>query len=259
MKAISHTPVIGIDLGDRFHEVCLLEPDAAAPGRARIENERKSDVRDAEMLARIGGFDAEPLHSVRHRGEAEQRALKVVQCRDALVANRTRLINHVRASLKSLGLRGPGDCGTAAFAARTRDCLRREDFETVAPAVETIERLSQNIRRQDRRIRAMASREYPQARRLMEQVPGVGPITALSFVLIVGDPRRFDNAREIGPFGPPSALREAGQRRARKGGGKADRKKAVVAVARKTAVLMLALLKDPEAVYQPFPSRKESA
>ena len=58
----------------------------------------------------------------------------------------------------------------------------------------------------------------------------------------------------LGAFGPPSALRDAGLRIAGSSGSKIAKKKAVVAVARKLAVLMIALWKDPEMIYQPFPA-----
>ena len=40
---------------------------------------------------------------------------------------------------------------------------------------------------------------YPEAL-LLQQISGVGPITALAFVLLVEDPRRFEQSREVGAY-----------------------------------------------------------
>ena len=62
----------------------------------------------------------------------------------------------------------------------------------------------------------------------------------------------------LGKFGPDSALRKAGERKAGTGA-KVAKKKAVVMTARKLAVLMLALWKDPGAHYEPFPNKPKPA
>ena len=126
----------------------------------------------------------------------------------------------------------------------------------------------------------------------LRQVTGVGPITALTFVLTIEDPGRFPENREVaaylglvprqrdsgerepqlgisrsgdpglrrllvqaahyilGPFGPDTDLRRWGERYAGTGAGNA-KKRAVVAVARRLAVLLLALWKTGE-VYEPL-------
>jgi transposase len=125
--------------------------------------------------------------------------------------------------------------------------------------------------------------EYPVTQRL-QQIAGVGPLTALAFVLKIGDPQRFGRARDVGaylglcprrdqsggtdkqlriskcgdgllrrllvsaaqyilgPFGPACALRHHGERLSGSGSGR-EKKRAVVAVARKLAVLLLSLWK----------------
>ena len=57
--------------------------------------------------------------------------------------------------------------------------------------------LSERIKAEDKRIDAMIEEDYPAAQKLMT-IPGVGPITALAFVLIIGSPDRFDRARDVG-------------------------------------------------------------
>ncbi len=61
----------------------------------------------------------------------------------------------------------------------------------------------------------------------------------------------------LGPFGPPSRLRKAGERIAARGG-KSAKKRAVIAVARKLAVTLLALWKSGR-TYEALPPAQSQA
>lgn len=292
MEAGCHSPWIDRLFQERGHKVIVANPRKL---RAIYESDNKNDQRDAEMLARIGRFDRNLLYGIEHKSEAHQRALKVVDARDVLVAARVKLVNHVRGSLKSLGIFLPTGISTESFARQATENLEASDYALVAPVIEMIAELSARIKAEDKRIDQMIANDYPEAQKLMN-IPGVGPITALAFVLIVGSPDRFAKARDVGPFlglvpgrdqsgdsdkpmritkagnrmlrrllvscsqytlgkfGPPSALKEAGERKA-KSGAKIAKKKAVVMTARKLAVLMLALWKDPDSQYEAFPGK----
>lgn len=294
MEAGTHSPWISRLFQERRHKVIVANPRKL---RAIYETDNKNDQRDAEMLARIGRFDRKLLYGIEHKSELHQRALKVIHTRDALVAARVKLVNYVRGSLKSLGIFLPAGCSTESFAKKATAALSEEDYALVAPAIEMIAGFSARIKEQDKRIDAMIEQDYPDAQKL-QQIPGVGPITALAFVLIVGCPDRFEHAREIGPFlglvprrdqsgetdkpmritkagdkmlrrllvscaqynlgpfGPPSAIKDAGLRTAQRGA-KLAKKKAVIKTARKLAITMLALWKDPQAEYRPYPNRPE--
>jgi transposase len=69
------------------------------------DNDGKDDPVDAELLARLGRVDVRLLSPIEHRGEGAQADLAVIRARDALVAARTQLVNHVRGAVKSLGSR----------------------------------------------------------------------------------------------------------------------------------------------------------
>lgn len=292
MEAGCHSPWISRLFTEQNHKVIVANPRKL---RAIYESENKNDQRDAEMLARIGRFDRKLLYGIEHKSEANQRALKILDIRDTLVASRVKLINSVRGSLKSLGVVLGSGWSSEAFARKARAELSDLDCGLVAPLLDTIEALSERIKAQDRLIDTLIEHVYPDAQKLMT-VPGVGPITALAFVLIVGSPERFAKARDVGPylglvpgrdqsgdtdkpmritkagdrmlrrllvscaqytlgpFGPPSALKAAGDKTAGKGA-KVAKKKAVVKTARKLAVMMLALWKDPGAEYRPFPNQ----
>src|SRR6266404_4729512 len=259
--------------------------------RAIYQHERKSDQRDALMLARIGRMDPALLYPVRHSSEEAQRALLRIKRRDSLVRAGVGLINSVRFSLKSLGYT-VGNPSRASFHKVAMEGLPEMLRQMIAPSVQALAELSARIQTLDREISALARTKYPQTLWL-QQIPGVGPITALYFVLKIEDPSRFENVRDVGayaglcprrdqsgesdpqlriskrgdaylrrllvsaahyilgPFGPQSALRAYGLMLAADGTARA-KKRATVAVARKLAVLLLSLWKSQQP-YQPFP------
>ena len=67
------------------------------------------------------------------------------------------------------------------------------------PILEMIDQLSERIRAFDREIERMAADKYPVAMHLQE-IGGVGPLTALGFVLTLEDPDRFAKSRSVGPY-----------------------------------------------------------
>src|ERR1700722_15396354 len=101
--------------------------------------------------------------------------------------------------------------GTQAFAERLEKCVA-EAFTAklagqvpeairgaVAPLLETIDHLNEQIRYYDQMEEQIARERYPKYR-LLEQVNGVGVHTALSFMLTIGDPERFQKSRMVGSF-----------------------------------------------------------
>ncbi len=250
----------------------------------------KNDRRDAELLARLGRMDVRLLSPIQHRGEQAQRDRALLGVRDGLVRARANLVNQARGQAKALGQRLP-QCTTGGFASRLRQEQLLELYPGLAAQVELIGQLTQQIRALEKQIETLCAERYPETT-LLRQVPGVGALTALAFVLTIEDPRRFWRSRQVGaylgfrpkrrqsgkqdpdlriskagdPFvrrllvqsanhllGPGRAdttLRRFGER-LRERGGRAAYKKAVVAVARKLAVLLHRLWVTGE-VYEPL-------
>jgi transposase len=161
----------------------------------------------------------------------------------------------------------------------------------LGPILEQIGSLTERIRQYDRQLEAVSKEHYPETE-LLRQVEGVGPLTALTFVLTLEDPYRFEKSRSVGaylglvpakdqsgdrdpqkriskegdqmlrkllvssahyilgPFGHDSDLRRHGQKIASRGA-KNAKKRAVVAVARKLAVLLHSLWISGE-LYEPL-------
>jgi transposase len=67
------------------------------------------------------------------------------------------------------------------------------------PLLEQIASLTERIRDYDRRLVAISEGHYPETA-LLRQVEGVGPLTALAFVLTLEDPYRFERSRSVGAY-----------------------------------------------------------
>jgi len=265
--------------------------------RAIYHNPRKGNRVDAETLARLARLDPELLSPIHHRSPEVQAHLAVIRSRDALVRSRTLLINHVRGLTKSSGDRLPS-CSADCFASKVAQAIPERFLPALLPILDTIASLSQQIRAYDRQIATRCQEEFPETRQLQSiagvgpltslafvltlETPGrfarsreVGPALGLvpkrdqsgdrdpqlritktgdSYLrrLLVGSAQYI-----LGPFGPDCDLRRWGLKLAERGGKNAKRR-AVVAVARKLAILLHPLWKTGE-VYDPLyqANRKE--
>jgi transposase len=161
------------------------------------ENDSKSDEVDAEMLARIARTDPKLLAPIRHRGAAAQADLAIIRARHALVSSRTQLVNHVRGAAKAFGHRVP-KCSTKSFH-KHGTAIPMELRPALAPLLDMIAKLTAEIQKYDRQVEAMAEERYSEAM-ILQQVNGVGPLTAVTYVLTIEDPHRFKKSRSLGPY-----------------------------------------------------------
>ena len=193
LEAGSHSPWISRLITDSGHETIV-----ANPRRLRLiyQNDRKSDRVDAESLARVGRLDPRLLCPVKHRGAEAQADLALLRSRDALIRARTLLINHARGSSKAVGARLP-KCSARSFHQKVAGHLPEVLADSLSPQLETIGRLTAQIRDLDRKIEQMAETKYPEIAAL-RQVYGVGPVTATTYVLTLEDPHRFPRSRAVG-------------------------------------------------------------
>ena len=254
--------------------------------RAIYSNDRKSDRRDAQMLARLARADENLIHPIQHGTEQAQRDLLQIKLRDNLVRQRVDVTSAVRFTLKSMGirLRSPKTSCFAKHARRELETDFPETLDLIEPSLAVLDMMTAQIRKLEAGIEKLVCESYPQCRYL-QGITGVGTITSLTFVLTIGDPKRFARSRDVGaylglvpkrdqsgdtdkqlriskagnaylrrllvgaaqyvlgPFGPDCELKRHGLKLAERGGQRA-KKKAVVAIARKLAVMMLALLRD---------------
>jgi transposase len=250
----------------------------------------RTDRQDARQLARLARADVELLKPVDLRGSSQQADLFVIRARAALVEARTMLINFARGVTKLTGHRLPA-AATHRFSERVCAAVPEALRPALLPLLKVLDRITEELLGYDENVRALAEERYPETRWL-SQVPGVGTLTALTFVLTVSDPERFAHSRDVGPFlglvprrrqsgeqdphlriskcgdrylrkllvqcahvvmgrfGPDCALRRWALEHA--SNSRAAKKRAVVALARKLAVLLHRLWRRGQ-VFQPFP------
>jgi transposase len=294
IEAGTHSPWANRVLEECGHEVLVANSRKL---RLIYSNKRKTDEVDAENLARLARVDPKLLYPLKHRGEESQAHMAIVRSRQALVSSRTQLVNHVRGAVKSFGARLP-KCPARSFHKRAQEHIPEALLPALGPILETIGSLTERIRDYERQLETISKETYPETE-LLRQVEGVGPLTALTFVLTVEDPYRFERSRSVGaylglvpasdrsgdrdpqkriskegdemlrkllvsgahyvlgPFGSDSDLRRHGEKIASRGG-KNSKKRAVVAVARKLAVLLHSLWMSGE-VYEPLRNAHRSS
>lgn len=240
-------------------------------------SDSKCDEADAESLARLGRIDPSLLKPVRHRSLKAQSDLTVIRSREVLVRSRTLLVNHVRGVAKSFGVKLK-KCSTPSFHHRVPEQLPEILKPSLTPVLEMIEQLSKKVSQFDRVVERTAVKEYPVTERLRQprgvgaltaltyvltlEDPNRFRNSRMAGAYIGLRPKRDQSGGKdpelritkagdkmlrcllvgsaqymLGPFGEDSDLRRWGLKLAARGG-KNAKKKAVVAVARKLAVLL---------------------
>src|ERR1039457_2892721 len=191
----THSAWVGEVIAGFGHEVLVANPRLMDGSKRR---RRKNDRIDAEKLARLGRIDPKSLHPIQHRSTEVREDLLVLRARDALVKSRTELINSVRGLVKSMGARVSG-CSSLAFSQKAAAQIPEEVQETLQPLLRLIATLNDEIKTFDQRIEKLAVDKYMHTQ-LLRQVSGVGPVTALAYVLTLETPKRFARSRDVGPY-----------------------------------------------------------
>lgn len=177
-----------------FPVICI---DARHAKAALAMQVNKTDRNDAIGIARImqtGWFrevQVKRLSCHEVRAALNSRALLVKMNRD--------VENQMRGILKNFGLI-IGKVGRSAFPIRVRELLEERPIleRAILPLLGLREQLKAEITEFDRMFLQM-TRDNDTARRLTT-VPGVGPITALTFISTIDDPARFRRSRSVGAY-----------------------------------------------------------
>ena len=195
IEAGTHSPWASRVLEECGHEVLVANPRKL---RLIYTNKRKTDEIDAENLARLARIDPKLLYPLKHRGEECQAHLAIIRSRQALVDARTQLVNHIRGAVKSFGASLP-KCPARSFHNKAPEHIPEALWAALGPILETIGSLTQRIRDYERQLETISKEHYPETN-LLRQVEGVGTLTALTFVLTLEDPYRFEKSRTVGAY-----------------------------------------------------------
>src|SRR5688500_8436490 len=209
IEAGTHSPWASRVIEECGHEVLVAN---ARKTRLIYANKRKTDEIDAENLARLARLDPKLLYPLKHRGEDAQAHLALIRSRQALVGCRTQLVNHVRGAVKSFGARLP-KCPARSFHKRASEHIPEALWPALGPILEQIGSLTERIRDYERQLEGISKERYPETD-LLRQVEGIGPLTALTFVLTLEEPYRFEKSRSVGAYslGLVTATDQSGER-----------------------------------------------
>jgi transposase len=196
IEAGTHSPWASRVLEGCGHEVLVANSRKL---RLIYANKRKTDEVDAESLARLARLDPKLLYPLEHRGEDTQAHLAIIRSRQALVSARTQLVNHVRGAVKSFGARLP-KCPARSLHKRAQEHIPEALRPALGPILEQIGSLTERIRDYERQLEAISKEHYPHETDLLRQVEGIGPLTALAFLLTLEDPHRFEKSRSVGAY-----------------------------------------------------------
>ena len=287
METGTHSPWVSRLLTALGHEVIVGH---AQKVRLITKSRRKDDRLDARTLARLARIDPELLSPVKHRSAQAQLHLAEIRARAGLVSARTALINAARGLVKSYGERLP-KCHTQQVGREMTGALSMGLREALEPLLREVESLNERIQEYDRRIAKMARETYPETALLKQvkgvgDLIAAGYVLTIEdphrfrksrdagcFVGLQPGRRNSGESEPqmhiskegdaylrtllvqgahyiLGPFGEDSDLRRWGLKLSARGG-KNAKKRAVVAVARKLAVLLHRLWVSGE-VYEPL-------
>ena len=289
----THSPWVSRLLSELGHEVIVAH---ARNVRLIGESRKKDDRLDAQTLARLARIDPQLLCPVKHRSAKAQADLTVIRARAGLVRARTALVNTARGLAKSYGERLRG-CNVRNMNPEKAEGLSPELQAALEPLLAGIESLSEHIREYNERIEKLAQESYPQVALLKQikgvgtlialtflltledphrfrKSRDVGCYLGLQpgrrnsgqsepqmHISKEGDPYLrtllVQGAHHIlGPFGIDCDLRRWGLKLAERGG-KSGKKRAIIATARKLAVLLHHLWVSGE-VYEPLRNSRQS-
>lgn len=128
---------------------------------------RKNDRMDAQLLARLARVDPQLLRPIRHRSEQAQADLMTIRIRAALVEARTGLINAARGFAKAQGDRLPA-CDADAMGVEKMEALPAGMRERLRPLLEQVESLTEKIQESEAKIEQIARTEYPETELLRQ-------------------------------------------------------------------------------------------
>ena len=285
----THSPWISRLLEQLGHPVIVAN---ARKIRAITASESKNDRNDAEKLARFAFCDPRLLSPIQHRSPERQQDLNLIQARGTLVRARTMIVNALRGLVKSAGGRLPA-CSTQGFQTRVESSVPPAMVECARPLLEQIAALTTNIQQMDRSIEQLGKR-YPEigvlrtapgvgaliaaAYVLTLDRPDAVKHSRQAGAFLGLRPRQSQSGDSdpqhrisktgniylrsllvqaahyvLGHFGPDSELRRWGLKLAASGG-KRGKKRAIVAVARKLAVILHRMWQTGK-VWQAFPQQ----
>lgn len=194
MEACASAHHWGRKLQAMGHTVRLIAPQFVKP----YVKTNKNDAADAEAICEAVGrphMRFVPLKTVE-----QQSVLALHRARQGFVRARTAQANQIRGLLAEFGLIIPQ--GIAHLAQRVPALLEDGAHELTGSFRLLVQRLLEHLKELDKQVDELerqikAWHKANEASRRLEQIPGIGPITASALVATIGDARNFSHGRQL--------------------------------------------------------------
>lgn len=175
-----------------FDVVCMEARQVSAALSAMRNKTDRNDARGIAQILRTGWFS--PVHMKSWEAHGVRALLST---RKALLSKTIDLANEVRGLLKIFGIRLPKTVKHGSFDGVVRPMIEIDEVlaHAMLPLLDARLVLYQHFLELDRRVKRAASQDEVCMR--MMTVPGVSPIAALTFKAAVDDPARFKRSRTV--------------------------------------------------------------
>lgn len=287
LEAGTHSPWVSRLLKSFGHQVIVANPRKIP---TLTKSESKNDRNDAEQLARMAAFDPKLLHPIEHRSPERQQDLNLIHTRSVLVRARTMLINSARGLVKSAGQRLP-KCSSEAFPQKAPAAVPPALKAACTPLLQQITQMNQTIALMDTQIDQL-EKKYPEITLLRTAPGVGPVVAACYVLTLDNPQAMETNRQAGAFLGLRPAQQQSGDSNPQRGitrtgnvylrsllvqsaqyilrrvgtdselrrwglklaasGGKRGKKRAVVAVARKLAVVLLSMWRNHKK-FEPFP------
>jgi transposase len=177
----------------RLPAICIEARHAHGVLKAQANKTDEADARGLADLMRTGIYKA-----VHIKSEYSRKVRALLTARRLLIRKAMDIQNGLRAFLLELGVKLP--CSRATrFGPEIDLFLKKHSFASsvVAPLLNMRNTLMAQARMFERRLAQIARDDL--ACQLFVTIPGVGPLTALSYRAAIDDPLRFVRSRSVGP------------------------------------------------------------
>jgi transposase len=173
--------------------------------RALSMRRNKTDRNDARGLAELVRMGEDWIKVVHLKSQRSQEVRLALSLRHHLVGSRVELENRICGLMKPFGLLvARGAKCHATLRDRVIDQLvigkdlGTDLMPTIVPMLDMHKGIARQVDQYDKQIEMLANND-PVCKRLMT-VPGVGPVTALSFVTAIDDPQRFERSEDVASY-----------------------------------------------------------
>ncbi|WP_367395213.1 IS110 family transposase [Cupriavidus sp. Agwp_2] len=176
------------------HTVRLMAPQFVKP----YVKSNKNDAADAQAICEA--VTRPTMRFVPIKNVEQQTVLSLHRVRQGFIKARTAQANQIRGLLAEYGLVVPQ--GIAYIALRVPDLIEDATNDLPGAFRQLIDRLLEHLKLLDRQVdeieaQIKAWHRDDEISRRLEQVPGIGPITASALAASVGDAKNFDNGRQL--------------------------------------------------------------